>query len=59
MNYPVLVSNIGLSKIHVQSRAMPNLIATFNLDELDEPGDFLCFAWYKNFCDVGLKDKRR
>ena len=56
MNYPVLVSNIGLDKIHVQSRAIPDMIATFNLGEA---GEFLCFAQYKHFEDIGLKDKRR
>ena len=32
------------------------MIATFNLDEA---GEFLCFAQYKNFADIGLKDKRK
>ena len=53
VRYPVLVSNIGLNEIQVQSKEIPDMIATFNLDEA---GDFICFAHYKSFSDIGLKD---
>ena len=54
MNYPCLVYNVGLRKIKVQSAATPDTVATFNLFDRD----FLCFAQYKDFTDIGLVDKR-
>ena len=54
MNYPCLVYNIGLRKIKIQSMATPDMCATFNLYDRD----FICFAQYKDFTDIGLVDKR-
>lgn len=54
MNYPILVYNVGLRKIKVQSRTSPDTVATFNLHDRD----FLAFAQYKDFTDIGLVDKR-
>lgn len=54
MNYPCLVYNVGLRRIKVQSMCFPDMVATFTLVDRD----FLCFASYRTFSDIGLKDKR-
>ena len=54
INFPCLVYNIGLRQIKVQSTISPDICATFNLFDRD----FLAFAQYRDFHDVGLVDKR-
>lgn len=54
MNFPCLVYNIGLRQIKIQSMATPDMCATFELYDRD----FLAFAQYKDFTDIGLVDKR-
>ena len=54
MNFPCLVYNVGLRKIKIQSMATPDMCATFDLYDRD----FLCFAQYKDFTDIGLVDRR-
>ena len=44
MNYPCLVSNIGLSRIMIQSITNPNQVSSFKIDDQDM--DFLCFVDY-------------
>ena len=54
VNFPCLVYNVGLRQIKVQSTIAPDVCATFNLFDRD----FLAFAQYRDFADVGLVDKR-
>ena len=56
VNYPCLVSNIGLTRVMIQSLTCPDQVASFKLDELGM--DFICFADYQNMNDIGFKDKR-
>ena len=56
VNYPCLVSNIGLSLVTIQSLTNPHTVATFNLEQ--QGMDFICFADYQNNADIGFKDKR-
>ena len=56
MNYPCLVSNIGLSRVMIQSMTCPDQVASFKLDDLNM--DFICFAEYQSLTDIGFKDKR-
>ena len=56
LNYPCLVSNIGLSRMMIQSLTNPNSVASFRLDELKM--EFVCFAEYQNNADIGFIDKR-
>ena len=54
MHYPILVYNVGLRRIKVQSMATPDKLATFDLFDRD----FITFVEYRTFADIGLKDKR-
>jgi hypothetical protein len=56
LNYPCLVSNIGLSRIMIQSMTNPNQVNSFKLDEQNV--DFICFADYQSVNDIGFKDTR-
>ena len=56
LNYPCLVSNIGLSRVMIQSLTNPTQVATFRLD--DREMEFICFADYQSMADIGFVDKR-
>ena len=56
MNYPCLVSNIGLSRIMIQSLTNPNVVASFSLDVQNM--EFVCFAANRGLSDIGFSDKR-
>jgi hypothetical protein len=56
LNYPCLVSNIGLSRLMIQSLTCPDEVSTFNLD--GENMEFICFADYRQLDDIGFKDTR-
>ena len=56
LNYPCLVSNVGLSRVNIQSMTCPDTVATFKLDDLGM--DFVCFADYQSLDDIGFKDNR-
>lgn len=56
LNYPCLVSNIGLSRIMIQSITNPNQVSSFKIDEQEM--DFLCFVDYQSLNDIGFKDQR-
>jgi len=56
VNYPCLVSNIGLSRIMIQSMTCSDQVASFRLDDLGM--DFICFAEYQSLSDIGFKDTR-
>ena len=44
LNYPCLVSNIGINRIMIQSLTNPTQVNSFRLDEQDL--EFLCFVDY-------------
>ena len=54
LNYPCLVSNIGLSRIMIQSITNPHQVSSFKIDEQEM--DFLCFVDYQSLNDIGFKD---
>lgn len=56
VNYPCLVSNLGLSRVMIQSLTCPDQVASFKLDE--QKMEFICFADYQSMNDIGFKDKR-
>lgn len=56
LNYPCLVSNVGLSRLMIQSLTCPDQVNTFDLDAQDM--DFICFADYRVLEDIGFKDQR-
>lgn len=56
LNYPCLVSNIGLSRLMIQSLTSPSEVNTFNLEA--EKMEFICFADYRKLEDIGFKDNR-
>ena len=62
VSYPVIVSNVGLNRINIQSVTNPNDIACIKLSAIGEEGaattEFVCFADYKNWSDIGLVDTR-
>jgi len=56
VNYPCLVSNIGLSRIMIQSLTCPDQVASFSLEKQNM--EFMCFADYQSMNDIGFKDNR-
>ena len=58
LNYPCLVSNIGLSRVMIQSITNPNQVNSFKIDDEGMEMDFLCFVDYQSLNDIGFKDTR-
>ena len=56
LNYPCLVSNIGLSRVMIQSLTCPDQVNSFKLDAYDM--EFVSFVSYNTLRDVGFVDKR-
>ena len=54
LNYPCLVSNIGLSRIMIQSVTNPNQVNSFKIDDAGMEMDFLCFVDYQSLNDIGF-----
>ena len=54
VSFPCLVYNIGLSQLKIQSTISPDTCSTINLYQRE----FLAFAHYRDFTDIGLTDKR-
>ena len=54
VNFPCLVYNVGLNQLKIQSTIMPDVCGTLTLYERE----FLTFVQYRDFCDIGLKDRR-
>ena len=62
MDYPTIVSNIGLNRINIQSVTHPDQIASIRLSAIGAEGEdearFVCFVDYKNWSDIGVVDYR-
>ena len=56
LNYPCLVSNVGLNRITIQSVVNPDFVSTFDLDSTGM--EFICFVDYASLNDIGFVDKR-
>ena len=54
LNYPCLVSNIGLSRVMIQSITNPNQVNSFKIDDAGMEMDFLCFVDYQSLNDIGF-----